>query len=75
MKLYELPQRAEKPPKIYCDEPITVGKKEYKEAVILFDHLDGMYSYCTLIDKEGDAILHEDGTRAVMHLQATTPLM
>lgn len=75
MKLYELPQRTEEGVKIYADEPITVGDKEYKDAVIIFHHLDGMYSYCTLVDKEGDAILHKDGSRAVMHLQAATPLL
>lgn len=74
-KLYELPQRSETPPKIYSDEPITVGKKKYENVVILFHHLDGMYSYCTLLNKEGDTILHTDGTKAVMHLQAATPLI
>lgn len=75
MKLYELPQRTETGVKIYADKEITVGKKVYKDAIVLFHHLDNMYSYCTLTDKEGETILHKDGSKAVIHLQAITPLI
>ena len=37
-----------------------------KDIVVLFHHLDGMYSYCTI---EGD----EEGK--VVHLSASTPLI
>lgn len=57
MKLYELPR--DKGVKIY-----GFKDKEDKDLVIIFGHLDGMYSYCWI---EGD-------TKAVVHLNASTPL-
>lgn len=59
IKLYNLPQRVEGGIKIY-------GAKDEndKDVVILFDHLDGMYSYSTI-----------EGTDKVVHLSASTPLI
>lgn len=75
MKLYELPQRTEKGVKIYPLRSVSIEDgKELNDIVILFHHLDGMYSYCTLLDKDGDTVLFKDGTKAVMHLSAATPL-
>ena len=51
MKLYEIPEKS----KIYCEGS---DGSEY----IIFDHIDGMYSYCTT----------EKG--AVAHLGASTEL-
>lgn len=75
MKLYDLPQRTERGVKIYPRQPITVEGEKYDDAVILFHHLDGMYSYCTLLDKEGDTIIYKDGSKAVIHLSVGTPLI
>lgn len=52
IRLYDLPQRAKKRPKIYCDA--SDGSK-----YIEFDHLDGMYSYCVT---EKGGVVHLAGT-------------
>lgn len=59
IKLYNLPQRTEKGIKIH-------GLKDdnQKDIVVLFHHLDGMYSYCTI-----------EGTDKTVHLNASTPLV
>lgn len=59
MKLYDLPQRADPAPRIYGAKEQDTGK----DIVILFSHLDGAYSYCTI-----------EGTDKVVHLSAATPL-
>lgn len=58
MKLYDLPQREGVKIKVMLQRK---GKKA-KEEFIIFDHLDGMYSYCTTEDGE------------VVHLSCGTPL-
>lgn len=63
MYLHELPGRPEKPIKIYGLKGGKVGEKAH-DMVVLFHHLDGMYSYCTV---EGDK-------DAVIHLSAATPI-
>lgn len=62
MKLYDLPQRAEKRPRIYglCPDG-------HEDGWVEFDHLDGMYSYCVAFDGEGNKL-------GVCHLAAFTPL-
>lgn len=59
IKLYNLPQKVEGGIKIH-------GLKDdnKKDIVVLFHHLDGMYSYCTI-----------EGTKKVVHLSASTPLV
>ena len=54
-KLYDLPKGA----KIYNLQP-----DHDKDGIVIFDHLDGMYSYCWV---EG----HKD---KLVHLNAATPL-
>lgn len=58
MKLYDLPR--DKGIKIYGAKANGTGK----DIVIIFGHLDGMYSYCWI---EGDE-------SKVVHLSASTPL-
>jgi hypothetical protein len=58
MKLYDLPQR--QGVKIYGLEP-----DGDKEGVIIFDHLDGAYSYCWV----------EGAEDKLVHLSASTPLV
>lgn len=69
MKLYDLPQRADPKPKIYCTI-ITADGVTKKDAVVLFDHLDGAYSLCYLEDsgKNGEPV-------DLIHLSASTPLV
>lgn len=54
------------PPLYEIPEPsrlrVTVGDNDRREAV--FDHIDGMFSYCYLADDE----------TAVFHLSASTPM-
>lgn len=53
-KLYEIPEKS----KLYFDDNI----EEKKDIVVIFDHIDGFYSYCWL---------EEDKTKLV-HIKATT---
>lgn len=58
LKLYNLPQRVE------GGIPIQGFKDENgNPIVVLFHHLDGMYSFCTI-----------EGTDKAVHLSASTPL-
>jgi hypothetical protein len=59
IKLYNLPQRVEGGLKIH-----GLKDDKDKDIVVLFHHLDGMYSYCTI-----------EGTDKVVHLSASTPLI
>lgn len=59
IKLYNLPQRTEKGIKIH-----GLKDNKGKDIVVVFHHLDGMYSYCTIQD-----------TDKVVHLSASTPLV
>lgn len=59
MKLYELPARPDKPIEIHG---LTDG--DNKPVVVLYHHLDGAYSFCTLETEDGP----------VVHLSAGTPL-
>lgn len=63
-KLYDLKKGA----KIYEQLMSQVGKVFFKSDVendpIIFDHIDGMYSYCYL----------ESKPEMVVHLSASTPL-
>lgn len=54
MKLYELPR--DKGVKIYGLEP-----DGDKDGVIIFGHLDGMYSYCW-VEGQPDKVCHLDAT-------------
>jgi hypothetical protein len=58
MKLYNLPQNVE------GGLPIHNVDVDGKKITILFHHLDGMYSNCTI-----------KGTNKVVHLDATTPII
>ena len=60
IKLYNLPQRVEGGIKIH-----GLKDEDDKDIVVLFHHLDGMYSYCTI---DGDE-------EKVVHLNALTPLV
>lgn len=55
-KLYDLPQRTEKGVIIHVTPELTV----------IFDHLDGMYSYCTVAEGKSKG--------KPFHLSASTPL-
>ena len=55
-KLYELPEKQNV--KLYFDDNI----EDKKDIVVIFDHIDGFYSYCWL---------EEDKTKLV-HIKATT---
>lgn len=55
-KLYELPEKQNV--KLYFDDNI----ENKKDIVVIFDHIDGFYSYCWL---------EEDKTKLV-HIKATT---
>ena len=55
-KLYELPEY--KNIKLYFDDNI----ENIKDIVVIFDHIDGLYSYCWL---------EEDKTK-IVHIKATT---
>jgi hypothetical protein len=66
IKLYNLPQRIEGGIKIH-----GFKNKEGKDITILFHHLDGMYSYCTIQDPEAP----NDSTGEVVHLNAATSLI
>lgn len=57
MKLYDIPKGSKIKEKCYNAEKKLIGD------VIIFDHIDGMYSYCTI-----------EGTKEVIHLSASTPL-
>ena len=57
MKLYEIPKGSKIHEKCYNAE------NELISSVIIFDHIDGMYSYCRI-----------EGTTEVIHLSASTPL-
>ena len=57
-KLYELPEH--KNIKLYFDDNI----EGIKDIVVIFDHIDGFYSYCWL---------EEDKTK-IIHIKATTLL-
>lgn len=70
MKLYEL----EKGARIYGLEP-AIGEKQYKDAVIVFQHPDGMYSYCTIEEADGTPIEDENGQPAIVHLAGAVPLV
>lgn len=62
MKLYDLER--DKNIKIYGAKAQDTGE----DIVIIFGHLDGMYSYCWIEDEvNGD-------TDKVVHLSASTPL-
>lgn len=65
MKLYNLKKGA----KIYEQMLANIGKTFFESDVendpIIFDHVDGMYSYCYL----------ESKPKMVVHLSASTPLV
>lgn len=55
-KLYELPEYQNI--KLYFDDEI----ENKKDIVVIFDHLDGLYSYCWL----------EEDKSKIIHINATT---
>lgn len=59
IKLYNLPQRVEGGIKVH-----GLKDDKDKDIVVVFHHLDGMYSYCTIQD-----------TDKLVHLSASTPLV
>lgn len=67
LKLYNLPQRTENGIPIHGAKAQDSGE----DIVLLFHHLDGMYSYCTVQDPEAP----NDKTGKVVHLSASTPLV
>lgn len=56
MKLYEMPERQNI--KLYFDDNI----ENKKDIVVIFDHIDGFYSYCWL----------EEDKSKIIHIKATT---
>lgn len=56
MKLYELPENQNV--KLYFDDEID----NIKDIVVIFGHLDGLYSYCWL----------EEDKSKIVHIKATT---
>lgn len=62
LKLYELPARPKQPIKIYG---LIVGNAQGEQikAVVLYHHIDGMYSYCTI-----------ENSKEVIHLHCGTEL-
>ena len=62
MKLYDLPQRTEKGVKLYGLKSVAGD-----DLVIIFDHIDGMYSYCWVLDVN-------DNRDKIVHLSAITPV-
>lgn len=55
-KLYELPEYQNV--KLYFDDNI----EDKKDIVVIFDHIDGFYSYCWL----------EEDKNKIIHIKATT---
>ena len=55
-KLYELPENQNV--KLYFDDKI----ENKKDIVVIFDHIDGFYSYCWL----------EEDKSKIIHIKATT---
>ena len=70
MKLYEI----DKGSKIYGLEPV-VGDNRVDGGIIVFDHVDGMYSYCTVVESDGEPVKTSDGKSAIVHLNASMPLV
>lgn len=54
-KLYELPEKQNV--KLYFDDNI----EDKKDIVVIFDHIDGFYSYCWL-EKDMNEIIHIKAT-------------
>lgn len=52
-KLYEIPEKS----KLYFDD--NIGDK--KDIVVIFDHIDGLYSCCWL-DNDKSALIHIKAT-------------
>jgi hypothetical protein len=69
-KLYNIKRGS----KIY-GEKLALNSEDAKERVIIFDHIDGMYSYCEIQELDGDTTLNKDGSKAVVHLSCVTPLV
>jgi hypothetical protein len=57
MKLYDLPKGAKIKEDVFTDDG------EFISDTIIFDHIDGMYSYCQIKD-----------SNEIIHLSATTEL-
>jgi hypothetical protein len=60
MKLYEIPKGSKIKEDCFNDKGEKIG------SVIIFHHIDGMYSYCRVEGVEGE--------RGVIHLSASTSL-
>lgn len=56
LKLYELPEKQNV--KLYFDDKI----ENVQDIVVIFDHIDGFYSYCWLASNEN----------TIIHIKATT---
>jgi len=63
-RLFELKKGAE----IHGLELRPEGKGTIKDAVIVFDHVDGMYSYNTVRLASGEMLTNDDGSESVVHL-------
>lgn len=59
--------------KIY--EKVGIDGQDSKDRVIIFDHLDGSYSYCEVEELDGTPVLQKDGSIAIVHLSVGTPLV
>jgi hypothetical protein len=70
-KLYTIKRGA----KIYGEKLDISDSGTPTERVIVFDHVDGMYSYCEVRELDGDTTLNKDGTPAIIHLNASAPLV
>lgn len=69
-RLYDLKRGA----KIYTGDVITRAGKRIKDAVAVYEHRDGMYSYSNLQDKNGVQVMNGKHP-AVIHLSVSTPLV
>lgn len=67
LRLYDLKKGAE----IHGLELKPEGQGTVSNAVVVFDHVDGRYSYNTIRTEEGDTLKNKDGSTVVVHLNNT----
>ena len=70
LRLYTLRKGAE----IHGLDVKVEGTKKNKQAIIKFDHTDGMYSYNYVLDLDGNPITTKDNKPAIVHLSNTAIL-
>lgn len=73
MKLSDIPEGSIIYENVVSMQEVDGKQKKVKAKAIRFHHLDGMYSYCTAIDKHGEDIQLKDGP-VVVHISRSQPL-